>query len=65
MDLLFWDLLLGEITRMEDDLSKAKGKKEKEKLKNQAKEKKQVAAKQIISITSKSQTTLGGSRKSS
>jgi hypothetical protein len=50
---------------MEDNLSKAKGRKEKEKLKNQAKEKKQVAAKQIINITSKSQTTLGGSRKSS
>ena len=33
---------------MEDDLSKAKGKKEKEKLKNQVKEKKQVAAKQVI-----------------
>ena len=41
-------------------MSKAKGRKEKEKLKNQAKEKKQVAAKQIINITSKSQTTLGG-----
>jgi len=50
---------------MEDNLSKAKGRKEKEKFKQQAKEKKQVAAKQIISITSKSQTTLGGSRKSS
>ena len=65
MDLLFSDLLLGEITRMEDNLSKAKGRKEKEKNKQQAKEKKQVAAKQIINITSKSQTTLGGSRKSS
>ena len=38
---------------MEDILSKAKGKKEKDKLKNQAKKKKQVAAKQIIYITSK------------
>jgi hypothetical protein len=43
LDLLFSDLLLGEITRMEDNLSKAKGRKEKEKLKSQAKEKKQVA----------------------
>ena len=65
MDLLFSDLLPGEITRMEDNLSKAKGRKEKEKIKQQAKEKKQIAAKQIISITSKIQTTLGGSRKSS
>jgi hypothetical protein len=53
------------MTRMEDNLSKGKGRKEKEKLKQQAKEKKQVATKQIINITSKSQTTLGGSRKSS
>ena len=65
MDLLFSDLLLGEIIRMEANLSKAKGRKEKEKSKQQAKEKKQVAAKQIINITSKSKTTLGGSRKSS
>jgi hypothetical protein len=43
--MLFSDLLLGEITGMEDNLSKAKGKKEKEKLKNQAKKKKQVVAK--------------------
>ena len=50
---------------MEDNLSKAKGRKEKEKSKQQAKEKKQGAAKQIIDITSKIQTTLGGSRKSS
>ncbi len=50
---------------MEDNLSKAKGRKEKEKNKQQAKEKKQVAAKQIIGIPSKIQTTLGGSRKSS
>jgi len=41
-------------------LSKAKGRKEKEKLKNQAKGKKQVAAKQIVNMTSKSQTTIGG-----
>ncbi len=40
-------------------MSKAKGRKEKEKLKNQAKEKKQVAAKQIVNMTSKSQATLG------
>jgi hypothetical protein len=65
MGTLFSDLLLGEITRMEDNLSKAKGRKEKEKSKQQAKEKKQVAAKQIISIPSKIQATLGGSRKSS
>ena len=32
---------------MEDNLSKAKGRKEKEKIKNQAKEKNQGAAKQI------------------
>jgi hypothetical protein len=56
---------LGEIARMEDNLSKAKGKKEKEKSKQQAKEKKQVTAKQITSIPSKIQTTLGRSRKSS
>ncbi len=50
---------------MEDNLSKAKGRKEKEKNKQQAKEKKQIAAKQITNITSNSKTTLGGSRKSS
>ena len=33
---------------MEDNLSKAKGKKEKEKLKNQTKEKKQIAANQKV-----------------
>ena len=54
--------MLAEIIRTEDNLSKAKGRKEREKLKNQAKEKKQVAAKQMINITSKSQTTLGGSQ---
>ena len=43
-------------------MSKAKGKKEKEKLKSQAKEKKQVAAKQTVNMTSTSQTTLGGSQ---
>jgi hypothetical protein len=63
--MLFSDLLLGEITGMEDNLSKAKGRKEKEKAKQQAKEKKKIADKQILSITSKSQTTIGGSRKSS
>jgi hypothetical protein len=65
LDLVFSDLLLREITGMEDKLSKAKGKKEKQKLKDQAKEKKQLAAKQRISKTSKSETTLGVSRKSS
>jgi hypothetical protein len=63
--MLFSDLLLGEITGMEDNLSKAKGRKEKEKTKQQAKEKKKIADKQILSITSKSQTTIGGLRKSS
>ncbi len=43
-------------------MSKSKGRKEKEKLKNQAKEKKQVAAKQTVNMTSTSQTTLGGSQ---
>ena len=55
---------MGIITRMEDDLSKAKGSKEKNKLKKQADEKKRAAAQQKISKTSKSQTTLGGSWKS-
>jgi hypothetical protein len=41
----FLRFISGKIARMEDNLSKAKGKKEKEKLKNQAKKKKQVAAK--------------------
>ncbi len=45
---------------MEDNLSKAKGRKDKDKLKNQAKEKKQVAAKQKANMTSTSLTTLGG-----
>jgi hypothetical protein len=48
---------------MENNLSKAKGRKEKEKSKQQTKEKKK-AAKQIISTPSKSQTPLGGYRKS-
>ena len=48
VDLPFSDLLLAEITRMEDNLSKAKGKKEKEKLKKQTKEKKQTAANQKV-----------------
>ncbi|MFC1995776.1 hypothetical protein ACFLVM_02760 [Chloroflexota bacterium] len=48
VDLPFSDLLLAEITRMEDNLSKAKGKKEKEKLKKQTKEKKQIAANQKV-----------------
>ena len=39
------------ITRMEDNLSKAKGKKDKEKLKKQTKEKKQVTAKQKVNMT--------------
>jgi hypothetical protein len=47
---------------MENNLSKAKGRKEK--AKQQTKEK-QVAAKQIISTPLKSQTPLGGYRKSS
>ena len=42
---------------MEDNLSKAKGKKEKEKIKNQAKDKKQAAAKQRENLASKDQTT--------
>ena len=42
------DFVLAEITRMEDNLSKAKGKKEKEKLKNQTKKKKQIAANQKV-----------------
>ena len=41
-------------------MSKSKGRKEKEKIKKQAKGKKQVAAKQIVNMTSKSQTTIGG-----
>ena len=42
-------------------MSKAKGRKEKEKTKKQAKGKKQVAAaKQTVNMTSTSQTTLGG-----
>jgi hypothetical protein len=45
-------------------LSKAKGRKEKEKLKHQAKEKKELAAKHRTSKNSKSQTTLGGLTKS-
>jgi hypothetical protein len=39
---------------MENKLSKAKGRKEKEKSKQQAKGKKQIAAKQIISTSPKS-----------
>jgi hypothetical protein len=50
---------------MENNLSKAKGRKEKEKSKQQTKEKKQNATKQIESTLSKSQTPLGGYRKSS
>ena len=60
VDLLFSDFMLAEIIRTEDNLSKAKGRKEKDKLRNQAKGKKQVAAKQIVNMTSKSQTTVGG-----
>ena len=41
-------------------MSKSKGRKEKEKIKKQAKGKKQVAAKQTVNMTSTSQTTLGG-----
>jgi len=47
---------------MEDNLSKAKGSKEKNKMKKQADEKRRIA-KQNIGNTSKSQTTLGGSSK--
>jgi len=46
----------------EDNLSKAKGSKEKNKMKKQADEKKRIA-KQKIGNTSKSQATLGGSSK--
>ena len=38
--------ILGEITRMEDNLSKPRGKKRIERLKNQAKQRKAAAAKQ-------------------
>ena len=48
VDLPFSDFVLAGITRMEDNLSKAKGKKEKEKLKNQTKGKKQTAANQKV-----------------
>jgi hypothetical protein len=43
---------------VEGNLSKEKGRKGKEKAKNQAKDKKQAAAKQAV--TSASQTTVGG-----
>ena len=43
-------------------MSKSKGRKEKQKVKDQAKEKKESAAKKIVA--SKTQTTIGGFRKS-
>lgn len=55
----------GMIMILEADLSKAKGSKEKNKMKKQADEKKRVAANQKISKTSQSHTALGGSGKKS
>jgi len=54
-----------KIYKLEAEISNAKTleiEKEKEKIKNQAKEKKHAAAKQTVNTTSTSQTTLGGSQ---